>query len=499
MIYSRKLLLLLVGLLALANVPFVLGGDDDAGDDAGDDGKNGDDDDYIDLSNEDFDQVSIMPVSCVNYMNGNFIKFELFENTNNFQCHAANLGTFIVSISHYMRAYFNYQALVQGPDFKLPRDAGYLNCVLLQQTAYSDQKLYAKIGCLERETYTSTKLKIHVYTDKQCSEEYDDGDSNKKGYSINGYYFNSKVSFRPPFYTCNTCKPKSISSSFSKRGTYWYDDDAAANGQQMYKYFDDWLDDYFKQDDAYFNVQQYTNNVRYYEKEDDDDFYTVDDDGRRLADQSEAADVEEKVVEPERGNLVGRSRDLKAANGELEQFENEFWDENRELSNNYYNTDDSIDDSVKTWNMCTKIYKYGVWCDEDCRELDTFRIDEWSNSDLFLLGIMCCFMGSMMVLVLAKRVKAYEKASIYGDEMTAGLGIPPFAMGLLFVVVFAAVIILANLRLVNETLVFAVVTCILLFIYMLKLTLFESKTPLLGGRKPRIDYNNYGGGPMYNY
>ena len=86
----------------------------------------------------------------------------------------------------------------------------------------------------------------------------------------------------------------------------------------MYKYFDDWLDDYFKQDDAYFNVQQYTNNVRYYEKEDDDDFYTVDDDGRRLADQSEAADVEEKVVEPERGNLVGRSRDLKAANGELE-------------------------------------------------------------------------------------------------------------------------------------------------------------------------------------
>jgi hypothetical protein len=163
-----------------------------------------------------------------------------------------------------------------------------------------------------------------VYTDKQCSEEYDDGDSNKKGYNINGYYFNSKVSFRPPFYTCNTCKPKSISSSFTKKGTYWYDDDAAANGQQMYKYFDDWLDDYFKQDDAYFNVQQYTNNVRYYEKEDDDDFYTVDDDGRRLAIEDKAAevemkDVEEKIVaEPERGNLVGRSRELKAADGELE-------------------------------------------------------------------------------------------------------------------------------------------------------------------------------------
>ena len=461
-------------------------------------------------------------------MNGNFIKFELFENTNNFQCHAANLGTFIVSISHYMRAYFNYQALVQGPNFKLPTDAGYLNCVLLQQTAYSDQKLYAKIGCLERETYTSTKLKIHVYTDKQCSEEYDDGDNNNKGYSINGYYFNSKVSFRPPFYSCSTCKPKSISSDFSKKGTYWYDDDAAANGQKMYKYFDDWLDDYFRQDDAYFNVQQYTNNNRYYEKEDDDDFYTIDDDGRRLVEQEESKKVE--VLPVQSNNLLG-SRKLKAAEGQLEvrskdwfgrviglfidarwidthtfhvlypfqhpqKFEEEFYAEQRELSNNYYN----FDDEILNWNMCKKIYKYGVWCDDECRELDTFRIDEWSNSDMFLLAVMCVFMASMMVLVLAKRVKAYEKASIYGDEFASGLGIPPFAMGLLFVVVFAAVIILANLRLVNETLVFAVVTCILLFIYMLKLTLFESKTPLMGsGRKPRIDYNNYGGGPMYNY
>lgn len=485
----------LVGLLGVVQLcTLVHAGDDDAYYKK----KNGDDDDYIDLGDEDFDQVSVMPVSCVNYMNGNFIKFELFENSNNFQCHAANLGTFIVSISHYMRAYFNYQALLQGPDFKLPTDAGYLNCVLLQQTAYSDQKLYAKIGCLERETYTSTKLKIHVYTDKQCSEEYDDGDNNAKGYSINGYYFNSKVSFRPPFYSCSTCKPKSISSSFSKKGTYWYDDDAAANGKKMYKYFDDWLDDYFKQDDAYFNIQQYTNNARYYEKEDDDDFYTIDDDGRRLVEKDEMEATNNNKVEVlpvQNNNLVG-SRKLKAAEGQLEKFEQEFYAEQRELSNSYYN----FDDEILNWNMCRKIYKYGVWCDDECRELDTFRIDEWSNSDMFLLAVMCIFMGSMMVLVLAKRVKAYEKASIYGDEFASGLGIPPFAMGLLFVVVFAAVIILANLRLVNETLVFAVVTCILLFIYMLKLTLFESKTPLLGGgRKPRIDYNNYGGGPMYNY
>jgi len=473
-------------LLGLAIVPSIA---EDAyyveGDDAA---VSGSDDDFVDLSGEDFDQMSLMPVSCVNYMNGHMIKFEMFESSNNYQCHSNNLGTFVVSISHYMRAYFNYQSLLQGADFKLPSDAGYLNCVLLQQTAYSDQKLYAKIGCLERETYTSTKLRIHVYTDKQCSEAYDDGQTDdqraKKGYAIDGYYFNSKVSFRPSFYSCASCKPNKIASGFSKQGTFWYDDDAAANGQKMYKYFDDWLDDYFLQDDAYFVVQQYTGNEQKYYKEDDDDFYTQDDDRRRLN-----APVDNKI------------REFTAADGALEEFEKEFWRQNRELEYDDANGDDgddSVDDSVKQWNMCSKVYKYGVWCDEECRSLDTFRLDEWSSSDIFLLAVMCVFMASMMILIFAKRVKAYEKASIYADDDNSpDLGMPPLPMGILFVSVLIVVIVMALMRLVNETLVVAVVGCILLFIYMLKLTLFESKSPgMLGNKKHEIDYS-FGGNSLF--
>ena len=37
------------------------------------------------------------------------------------------MGTFVVSIAHYMRAYFNYQALTHGNEFSLPGDVGYLN------------------------------------------------------------------------------------------------------------------------------------------------------------------------------------------------------------------------------------------------------------------------------------------------------------------------------------------------------------------------------------
>ena len=76
-------------------------------------------DDYVDLSDVSFDEVSVMPVSCLRYNNGHMIKFEFFENSSNYQCHFKNLGTFVVSIGHYMRAYFNHQALVKGRDFKL--------------------------------------------------------------------------------------------------------------------------------------------------------------------------------------------------------------------------------------------------------------------------------------------------------------------------------------------------------------------------------------------
>jgi len=445
-------------------------------------------------------------------MNGHMIKFEMFENNNNFQCHTNNLGTFVVSISHYMRAYFNYQALIRGENFRLPSDAGYLNCVLLQQTAYSDEKLYAKIGCQERDTYTSTKLKIHVYTDNQCSEAYDDGQSSntrtRKGYNINGYYFSSKVSFRPPFYSCMTCKPSEISSSFSKRKTFWYDDDAAANGYEIYKYFDDWLDDYFLNDDAYFTVQKYTNNERVYNKNDDDDFYTADDDDRRALVEPKKDNASAEAVEDGSRNLMGSSmKEFAAEKGALESFERGFWKEQaqiRDLGNG--NTNSYNDDSVQYWNMCKKVYKYGVWCDEDCRDLDAFRIDEWSKSDVFLLIVMCVFMGFMMLLVFAKRVKAYEKASIYGEEMLADVGMSPSVMAALFGLIFAIIIILAFLKFVNETLVFAVVFCILLFIYMLKLTLFETKSSALLGSKKRNkkdpysyadDFRYDGGNPLF--
>ena len=130
---------------------------------------------------------------------------------------------------------------------------------MIEQTQDSSEPLYAKIGCKTSETYASTKLSLKVYTDAQCSEPYDDGRSTERhqnrGYVINGKRFSSKVSFRPPFYGCQSCAPKAISDTFNKRHGTWYDDDYIslnnnARGEDDYVegyYQDDYADDY--QDD----------------------------------------------------------------------------------------------------------------------------------------------------------------------------------------------------------------------------------------------------------
>jgi uncharacterized membrane protein YhaH (DUF805 family) len=133
---------------------------------------------------------------------------------------------------------------------------------------------------------------------------------------------------------------------------------------------------------------------------------------------------------------------------------------------------------VGEWNMCQRVYKYGVWCNEECRSLDFFRTDAWSGSDIFLLSIMTVFITGMMLLVVAKRLKAQQKAKIYGDDQPVP-GLPPFGMVIIFSVIIAVIVTMGKLKFVNETLVFSVVTCVLLFIYMLKLTLFENRRPVL--------------------
>jgi hypothetical protein len=66
------------------------------------------------------------------------IKYQIFDSADSYQCHFSEISTFVVSIAHYMRAYFNYEALTKGKDFTLPDDAAYLNVSVLSQAIEND-------------------------------------------------------------------------------------------------------------------------------------------------------------------------------------------------------------------------------------------------------------------------------------------------------------------------------------------------------------------------
>ena len=251
------------------------------------------------------------------------IKFEIYETANSYQCHFGSIGTFVVSIAHYMRAYFNYQALTYGNSFTLPDDVGYLNCIPLKLQNYGievvddddddddaangegdgEEKeqaiLYAKVGCLAKETFSSTAFQLHVYTDEKCTDPYDDGQTDqqhaKSGYNINldEYYaadldqddvavkytdypvntlaFSSKVSFKPSFYKCQTCKPSQISNTFNKFSGTYYDDKFISSYGMTETAYGEYL--------AYLEAQQQANcdNCQHFTYSTDDsiDDYTV--------------------------------------------------------------------------------------------------------------------------------------------------------------------------------------------------------------------------------
>ena len=82
---------------------------------------------------------------------------------------------------------------------------------------------------------------------------------------------------------------------------------------------------------------------------------------------------------------------------------------------------------VDDWNMCQQVHKYGMYCDDDCQSLDAFSSNEWSSADLILLAIMCSFMATMMILVVAKHkratMKLQKQQSFYSENNYKKLGI----------------------------------------------------------------------------
>jgi len=81
----------------------------------------------------------------------------------------------------------------------------------------------------------------------------------------------------------------------------------------------------------------------------------------------------------------------------------------------------------------------------------------------------------LMVLIISKRIVAYELAeSLQDPDSPKFRGFPPFYVGLLYVLIICGILILALVNMVHETIIVTSAVCIILFVYLMKLTLYDS-------------------------
>ena len=124
------------------------------------------------------------------------------------------------------------------------------------------------------------------------------------------WIFSNTDVLSPPFYLFKSCNHYLIVNGFSKHNTVWFD----ADTPERYRYFNDWLDNYIHNNNIDEVLQLYVNIKRKYVKEDDNNIYTTD----------------SNVKNGGHKQLV--VQEFTYTKNELENFEQKFWHEYRNLS-----------------------------------------------------------------------------------------------------------------------------------------------------------------------
>jgi hypothetical protein len=159
---------------------------------------------------------------------------------------------------------------------------------------------------------------------------------------------------------------------------------------------------------------------------------------------------------------------------ELELYQRQFWHGvQREL--------ESSSSKQVTWNFCERLYNYSFYCDVTCQNrVNAYYKDSWTKADVSVLSFCVILISVITCLIFIKRVKSYERFMLChcGDDGDTDVdaGLPPIAIALLFVFIMGIIMILANLNLVNQTLVLALFTCVALVIIFVRMTVFCGKS-----------------------
>lgn len=166
---------------------------------------------YFDASSMDFSDGAIYPKACISQSDGDYVVFDLFQNSNHNQCKRKSLGTYKQDLLSFVVAYAkqteqdNENGNGNGYDID-DEVMEYLQC---QQYYYNNNMFYLKLGCRES---TGKGFQINSYSDAYCTTK-----------STASYNLGIDISsLRVSFETCKNCVTQSrYSNSYNNNNNYY--------------------------------------------------------------------------------------------------------------------------------------------------------------------------------------------------------------------------------------------------------------------------------------
>lgn len=124
--------------------------------------------------------------------------------------------------------------------------------------------------------------------------------------------------------------------------------------------------------------------------------------------------------------------------------------------------------------LCQTAWTYKQTCDRNCQHIGAVK-DSWTVSEQIILALMASFGLAMLAMIVRKRSKMAGKDTLMEQAAMNAVGIQPAHVGGVCILIVLYICIVAILCLKKTTWALLFIFNILLFAYMMKLTIESAR------------------------
>jgi hypothetical protein len=136
--------------------------------------------------------------------------------------------------------------------------------------------------------------------------------------------------------------------------------------------------------------------------------------------------------------------------------------------------DQYFDNKMMNAPLCSTVWENKKTCDGKCARLGRSSESQWNSSDHVLLGVLTAFGAIMVFAIVKKRQKMSAKDTLLEEATMSAAGIQQTHVIGIFVLVLVALGVFVLLGLKSVTWVLLLLINVVLFGYLMKLTIANS-------------------------